>query len=108
MVRLSAFVFKPRGQGMMVRQEPDRRGEVLFFPITSFEHSFATSSGVKPLHRDFLCGACGSSTSGRVLCHMVRQDRSLVEWCVCSCERREPTLVVSEDGKMQLQLPIAR
>jgi hypothetical protein len=73
-----------------------------------FGNTFANLP-VRPVHADYPCGACGKSTNGRVLCEMVRKDDGAkVQWCMCSCEREQPSLLVTKEGKVISQMPIER
>jgi hypothetical protein len=64
--------------------------------------------GYRPKYRDFQCGECGATTAGRVLCDVQRSDDSTVLWCQCSCDRKEPTIIVEKAGSVISQLPLAR
>ena len=61
--------------------------------------------GVRPQYCDYSCGACGNQTTGRVLCDVKRSDGTAVFWCLCSCERSEPTIAMEKDGTTIMQLP---
>jgi len=65
--------------------------------------------GLNPQHRDYLCGTCGSNTSGRVLCDVTRlSDGAKVQWCLCACDRMEPSVFVHKDGVDLTQQPMPR
>ena len=64
--------------------------------------------GVRPQYRDYLCGACGSKTTGRMLCDVKRSDGATVLWCMCACEKKEPTIITEKDGMELMQLPQSR
>jgi hypothetical protein len=91
-------------------------GDMSFHPMHAEEYRMPQHFGqalsnlpVRPIHEDYLCGACGKSTNGRVLCHMFRKDdNAKIQWCMCSCEREEPSLIITRDGKGIAQFPIAR
>jgi len=62
--------------------------------------------GTNPAHAQFDCGACGKSTNGRVIGAMLRRaDGVELSWCMCSCERQEPTIIVQKDGAVITQIP---
>jgi hypothetical protein len=100
------------------QSEEPKPSEVTFHPMKADEYGFPKVFGgmqipagvtVRPKHTDYECGACGKSTNGRVLCEMVRQsDRAIISWCLCSCEREEPTLLVKNGANLVSQTPIAR
>src|SRR5438094_383849 len=91
-------------ESFMARSRDSQVGQVEFCPISSVEHSLAASQGVNPSHRLFTCGACGKSTQGRIVCGMIRPtDKNEVQWCLCSCEQREPTIIVLSGGKVITQ-----
>lgn len=94
----------------MARERPNKSfGEVLFYPLTHQEHNLAMNRGAQPVHMDYLCGACGQSTNGRVICDLNRtSDQSMVAWCMCSCPKEEPTIIVWKDRLISSQLPISR
>jgi uncharacterized protein DUF4145 len=64
--------------------------------------------GLEPKHQIYLCGACGNGTTGRVVCSAKRADQASVLWCLCSCERKEPTIIVEKDGMVTMQMPMAQ
>ena len=61
-----------------------------------------------PKHCKYSCGACGDTTTGRVLCEVERHDGSIVKWCWCSCDKGEPSVLIEKDGAMIGQIPIAK
>lgn len=80
-----------------------------FFPITNSELHRVREIGIRPMHTGYLCGACGKSTNGRVLCDFIRGLGGRVLWCLCSCDKREPTVLITDgNGETTLQLPIPR
>ncbi len=84
-------------------------GNVRFHPLNNQEHSYATQNGMSPSYTNYLCGACGKSTSGRIVCDLVRMDgQSAVHWCLCSCEKMEPTIIVIDAERPISQLPVAK
>ena len=92
-------------------------GDVTFHPMKveeyrlppAFGGGFPGNLAVRPVHTDYTCGACGQTTNGRVLCEMLRTNGGpKIMWCVCSCEREQPTVVETTEGKVISQLPIAR
>jgi hypothetical protein len=76
---------------------------VAFFPISSIE----APSNYHPMHQTYQCGACGNSTNGRVVCRALRGNDAVSAFCVCSCERREPTILIERIGQILMQFPIA-
>jgi len=65
--------------------------------------------GLEPRHRSYLCGACGQTTTGRVVCSLLRDcDKATVLWCLCACEKNEPTIVTEKDSVSLSQFPLAR
>lgn len=68
----------------------------------------ASKFGFRPQYRDYQCGACGASTNGSVLCDVTRQNGSIVFWCQCACDRKEPTILIEESGSVISQMPMAR
>lgn len=94
----------------MGRKQGIPEGEVRFHAQTGFEQGFAIQSGLEPMHETFLCGACGATTNGRILCDVIRpKDHAFVCWCICSCERLEPTIIVIDNStNTRTQIPVAR
>ena len=83
-------------------------GKARFHTQTSEEHQFVSQHGMAPRYKSYLCGACGSSTNGRVLCDIRRPvDSSLVSWMVCGCEQMEPTVIVIAPNENTTQIPVA-
>lgn len=83
--------------------------EVQFYPITPSEHQQTAQRGVNPKHLQYVCGACAQSTNGRVVAEIQRaSDGATVSWCVCSCPRQEPAVLVERAGQVITQLPEAR
>lgn len=79
--------------------------EVRFYPTTSEEVEAAAK--IAPKHRNFQCGACGNSVTGRVMAYARRHlDGAELSWCICSCEREEPTILIDQCGAMS-QVPQA-
>jgi len=68
----------------------------------------ARQFGFRPKYRDFQCGACGTKTAGRVLCDVERSDGSTILWCQCSCDKKEPTIIVEQAGSVVSQLPMIK
>jgi hypothetical protein len=115
MVRLRLRSFKKGGTmsfgGFGHGRSPEKKpaGEVEFFPITSDETTRILNSGVKPKHMTYQCGACGQTTNGRVLCDVTRiSDGYTVVWCLCSCKKEEPAILVTLDERITVQHPTAR
>lgn len=120
MVVLSACVVQPGVNGMnpFFGKPHERKPEQLVFHVQrpeEFNGSPQTNSsiiqmlGLNPQHRDYRCGACGSNTSGRVLCDVTRpSDGAKVQWCLCACDRMEPSVFVHKDGDDLTQLPMPR
>lgn len=88
-------------------------GAVYSYPVSHVEVAREAIGGagnlVFPRHDSWLCGACGSMTNGRIVCDLIRQsDGAIVKWCLCSCERAEPTITVEKDAMILSQHPQAR
>jgi hypothetical protein len=82
--------------------------DVQFYPITITELQQLQQRGVNPKHRAYACGACGQSTNGRVVASTKREsDGANLWWCVCSCEKEEPTLIIERGGAVVSQVPEA-
>lgn len=82
--------------------------EARFFPITAAEQQ-GVLGGIVPRHRTYPCGACAQTTNGRVLASLKRdQDGATVQWCVCSCSREEPSVMIERGGAVVSQIPEAR
>ncbi len=61
------------------------------------------------VHHDFACGARGQPTNGRVLASLKREvDGAIINFCYCSCPKREPTVIVERGGNVVAQIPEAR
>lgn len=95
---------------------PQRNPEQLVFhaqdlleynPIhPNMQSSLAQHFGLRPVYRDYLCGVCGSKTTGRVLCDVKREsDGTITHWCVCACDKHEPTVIQEHNGVEVMQLP---
>lgn len=85
----------------------DRVGDrTNFYSIGGGEGSDA--SKFRPRHITYVCGVCGNNTNGRIICDMLRMhDNAIVSWCVCTCEKLEPSILIEKDGQMITQLPNA-
>lgn len=81
-----------------------------FYAQSPAEHNFSSQTGVSPTFKNYECGACGKSASGRVVCELRRiGSASTVFWCVCSCEKREPSIMVTHHRTNETtQIPVAR
>src|SRR5262249_33839776 len=97
----------PLGSFCQTRQAMSERrpNQVYFYAITGEEAGNAHN--IRPNHVQYLCGACGSATNGRVVCDMVRKDGATVVWAMCSCSRSEPTVIVMRGKDLIQQLPIS-
>jgi hypothetical protein len=106
MVCRSAAHVKPEAKAMQEQLNLDR---VCFRPQNSAEHQEAYGRGINPKSQTYLCGACGCTTNGRVICDAQRLiDGAVLSWCLCSCEKAEPTILIQIGDKMIQQLPIAK
>ena len=105
--------------GMAGPQEEQSAGTIAFYPLRVEElagsgpyanqHSHVMQQlGLESKHFRYSCGACGDTTNGRVLCDVKRDDGSRVQWCWCSCDKSEPTVLIEKDGNIVMQLPIAK
>lgn len=82
--------------------------DVQFYPLTRDEHAYANNRGPNPSHRKFVCGSCGKDTNGRVVADLTRAcDGAKVAWCICTCRREEPTILVERGGVEVAQFPSA-
>jgi hypothetical protein len=64
--------------------------------------------GVNPRHLPYHCGACGQSMNGRIVASLQRSsDNAAISWCVCTCKKEEPAILVHKDGEVVRQLPEA-
>jgi hypothetical protein len=63
--------------------------------------------GLAPKYRNYHCGACGQSTNGRIVCDLQRPDGAKVCWCLCSCDKSEPSIIIEKGGAV-VQIPIAQ
>jgi hypothetical protein len=82
---------------------------VRFFPLNAAEQQEINRSGIQPKHCSYACGACSQITNGRILAEIKREcDGATVEWCVCTCPREEPTVVIERGGVVTQQIPDAR
>jgi hypothetical protein len=83
-------------------------GNAQFFPFNHEELRY--SGGIHPIHHQYVCGACGIPTNGRVVCAMVREGKSAeILWCVCACAQCEPAILIYDAAnEMLTQLPIAK
>ena len=98
------------GFGQPVQRNPK---QLVFHPQTAEEYNIppthaahvASQFGVRPKHRDYLCGVCGSNTNGRLLCDVQRLDGTTARWCLCGCDRREPTIIIDGVNGEMTQLP---
>jgi hypothetical protein len=94
--------------------EPLKPGEIAFHPISTKEYrvqgiGMQQSLPISPRHETYQCGSCGASTNGRVLCEFVRSaDKANVTWCLCSCEKQEPAVIIKKDDVVIKQVPLAK
>jgi hypothetical protein len=104
MVRYSAFFVKAEVRMAKQDRQP---GQAEFYAINGTESSHAHQ--LRPKHKTYLCGECGNTTHGRVLCDVIRQsDRADIQMCLCSCELAMPAIIVDKDGETLMQVPRAR
>ncbi len=90
---------------MFMNQHKSTHEFVHFYALDTSEHHDACQ-GIKPKHKGYLCGSCGSRTNGRVVCDLKREDGSMVSWCLCSCERHEPAIISeSPSAEVIMNLP---
>jgi len=81
---------------------------VKFYPMSAAEHQEVSKNGVNPKHIQYVCGACAQSTNGRVVAEIQRpSDGATVSWCVCTCPKQEPAVLVERAGEVITQLPEA-
>jgi hypothetical protein len=82
----------------------DKTNRATFYAANGLESN--TGQGSNPQYWTYVCGACGNSTSGRILCDMIRGiDGARLMWCLCSCENREPTIFIDKGANDITQLP---
>ncbi len=96
------------GVGPFGQKLADGEG-VQFHPIDPAEQQNILH-GIDPKHKNFTCGHCGKLTNGRVVCTFLRKEnKGIISWCHCSCERQEPTVIVENfvNGEFA-QFPEAR
>lgn len=93
-----------------------KSGDVVFHPIKPEEVCRRQNIGMNlqqlglgPRHYTYACGACGNTTNGRVVCELKRQhDTSSILWCLCSCDKEEPSVLIMDHAAIKTQVPIAR
>jgi hypothetical protein len=74
---------------------------VRFFPLFVDELS---EKGIDPQHKQYVCGACGEKTTGRIVAETCR-GADQVLWCLCSCPRMEPAILIEKGDEMISQMP---
>jgi hypothetical protein len=100
------------------KDDPEKKFNVGFHPL-SIEELCGKSGytgglslvqlGLRARHTSYPCGACGQATTGRVVCSVTRRlDDADILWCLCACEKSEPTIVIEQNGVGISQLPLAR
>ena len=86
----------------MAKEKPG----VQFFPINQDEISGSLQHRVRPHHRKIVCGHCGEQTNARVVSSLRRDsDGRIILWCVCTCPKEEPTMLVVDQGNIVSQHP---
>lgn len=66
----------------------------------------ALNNGQSAEHIMYACGNCGANTNGRVLVDKTREiDGKTICWCICSCPKEEPAIVIEENGKVTRVFP---
>lgn len=109
---------RQRLPGQTQDQETEELGKVIFHPLSAEELAIRSQMGMQislphlglsAKHKSYLCGSCGKTTTGRVVCSLTReQDKACVLWCLCPCEQSQPTIVIEKDGIGLSQFPLAR
>lgn len=114
MVRLSVRSVNPELL-MSVSEDTRDPKQLVFHPQRAEEYNVPkgmqhlhANLGVRPQYHEYACGTCGSRTTGRVLCDVSRADGHHVMWCVCACEKKEPTIIIEKDGAVITQLPMCK
>lgn len=95
----------------MAKTDNSPSSRVDFYVMSQEEwHALQQHGGaIKPKHTSIDCGACGKPTNARVVATCQRKaDGAVISWCVCTCEREEPTMVLSRGGTAFAQLPEAK
>jgi hypothetical protein len=118
---MTGFIGGGMGMGMPVPAKQDEApplDRVQFHPLNEEELIGGQSKhlgmslsrfGLTSKHRQYTCGACGGTTTGRIVCEVKRKaDEANIYWCWCSCEKGEPTILVEKEGKISTQLPFAK
>lgn len=97
-VKDGRLVFHPLSIEELSQKPPETLGGMSMFHM-----------GLEPRHRPYLCGACGQTTTGRVVCSLLRNcDKATVLWCLCACDKNEPTIITENDIVTLSQFPAAR
>lgn len=101
-----------------VTPEGPKPGDITFHPMKVQEWGFPSGFGgmqipqsvaVRPKHSTYCCGHCGDTTNGRVLCETIRtSDGAHVLWCICSCDKSEPSVITEKEGDIVSQIPLAK
>lgn len=82
---------------------------VNFYSLNQQEHAQTNQRGITPKHVSFTCGKCGQATNGRVVADLKREDDgATVSWCVCTCPKEEPTILIERGGQIVAQYPDAQ
>lgn len=84
--------------------------KVEFFVLNNEEWQALSHGGhIRPKHSQIECGSCGKATNARVIATCLRKsDGALVTWCICACEKEEPTMVLARSGVPFAQFPEAK
>ena len=82
--------------------------EVVFRPASKMEIELLKNAQPSPIYMSFVCGICGEPNNGRVVADCPASDSRHVYWCVCSCPKTEPTVIVKRSQAMVSQAPEAR
>lgn len=86
--------------------------KVEFFIFSNDEWRALQDGGsgvVRPKHMLVDCGSCGNSTNARVVASCQRKaDGASISWCLCSCDKEEPMMVMTRGGVRFAQLPEAK
>jgi hypothetical protein len=93
---------------MALMRKGQEYGDALFYAMTNRELGLFQGTGISPRYERFVCGACGVPANGRAVASLVRTSDLEVVWCVCPCDKHEPTVLVKQQEKVVSQVPIAK
>ena len=80
--------------------------EIEYFQIPS--EAKGGPRGFNPRYIPSHCAACGKSVELRVIASLDSSEGNCSQWCVCPCERKEPSVMTTTKDGVSIKHPSVR